>query len=354
MKYDVIVVGAGIAGISSAINLKKLNSKLKILVIDKSEFPRNKLCAGYLTTKSAFLLSELGVEIDTIDYNIVKGISIIYKNKTRIKANNHGLFCQKLVDRTVLDYELFKKLKENNIDVKENAKITDFNKDESTIDINNIKYAYENIIFADGEAGYSSRFNNEKKKYFAMQINFKSVSKPKIDMFLGITKKGYGWCASSGEYINIGFCDIYNKNEDYMKVFKKLVNDLGYRDQLDIKPNGFFVPYGLKKNKVIGNSVYLVGDAAGTVDPLTLAGVSYALLSGKYAAQSIFMGESSYYLKYLKKVRFKYSVLKILTFILYNPLTLLFGIRIGGYFFGRFFSYLLDKFILNKNGSFHQ
>jgi len=35
MKYDVVVIGAGITGLSSAYHLKKNNSSLKILVIDK-------------------------------------------------------------------------------------------------------------------------------------------------------------------------------------------------------------------------------------------------------------------------------------------------------------------------------
>ena len=65
MYYDVIVIGAGIAGVSSAIHLKKLNKDLKILVVDKVKFPRNKLCAGYLTSKSVNLLKELLIFLQT-------------------------------------------------------------------------------------------------------------------------------------------------------------------------------------------------------------------------------------------------------------------------------------------------
>ncbi|MEM4834842.1 MAG: FAD-binding oxidoreductase, partial [Ferroplasma sp.] len=35
MKYDIVVVGAGITGLSSAYHLKKIDSSLKILVVDK-------------------------------------------------------------------------------------------------------------------------------------------------------------------------------------------------------------------------------------------------------------------------------------------------------------------------------
>ena len=49
MKYDIAIVGAGIAGLSSALNL--VNSSRKIIVIEKAVFPRDKPCAGGLTYK---------------------------------------------------------------------------------------------------------------------------------------------------------------------------------------------------------------------------------------------------------------------------------------------------------------
>ena len=354
MHYDIIIIGAGIAGISSAIELRRADENLKILIVDKCNFPRNKLCAGYLTDKSVELLKELGVEIEKINYSLIKGIKIIYKGKTRIQANNHGLYCQQLVDRTVLDYELFKQLEKNNIEVRENVKVNDLDEGGSSITLNNVTHYFNHIIFADGELGYSSKFNTENKRYIAMQLNFKRESLPKVDMYFGLTKKGYAWHAGSGDYINVGFCDIYNEKTDYKSIFETFIKNLGYESELhQNKTRGFYVPYGLKKNRII-NNIYLVGDAAGLVDPLTLAGVSYAILSGKYAAKSIINHNNSEYLNYTKKVQFKFRILKLLAVLLYNPFTMRFVMRIGGHFFGKPFSYILDKFVLNKKGSFHE
>ncbi len=353
--YDVLIVGAGIAGVSSAINLKKLNNKLKVLVIDKNKFPRNKLCAGYLTKKSVNYLEKLGLNVEDINYKLVKGLSIFYKYKRRMHANNHGLYCQELVDRTILDYKLFEKLYDYDIDVIENVKIEFFSEKENLVTLsNNKEYTFENIIFADGEMGYSSKYNEEKKKYFAMQINFKYKCDPKIDMFFAIAKKGYAWCASSGEYVNIGFCDIYDKNTNYKKIFEDFVEKLGYKDYLnENETKGFFVPFGIKKNKII-NNIYLVGDAVGAVDPLTLAGISYALMSGEYVAKSIINKDDDIYLKYLKKLEVKFNVLALMSILLYTKIFLFLSIRVGGKIFGGMFSYILDKFVLNKSNSFHE
>ena len=53
-KYDVIIVGAGPAGVSAAKVLKDKN--INFCIIDKNKFPREKLCGGGLTNKSINLL----------------------------------------------------------------------------------------------------------------------------------------------------------------------------------------------------------------------------------------------------------------------------------------------------------
>ena len=55
-KYDVIIVGAGPAGVSAAKVLKDKN--INFCIIDKNKFPREKLCGGGLTNKSINLLNK--------------------------------------------------------------------------------------------------------------------------------------------------------------------------------------------------------------------------------------------------------------------------------------------------------
>ena len=49
MNYDVVVVGAGPAGATAAKILAE--KKIKVLLIDKEEFPREKICGGGLPTR---------------------------------------------------------------------------------------------------------------------------------------------------------------------------------------------------------------------------------------------------------------------------------------------------------------
>ena len=57
LDHDVIVVGAGPAGSTAGYILSNLG--LKVLIIDKESFPRNKLCGGGVTLKTLQLLVKI-------------------------------------------------------------------------------------------------------------------------------------------------------------------------------------------------------------------------------------------------------------------------------------------------------
>ena len=55
--YDVIIVGAGPAGTAAALYAKKFG--LKCILLDKAEFPRDKVCGDALSGKSVRVMTEL-------------------------------------------------------------------------------------------------------------------------------------------------------------------------------------------------------------------------------------------------------------------------------------------------------
>ena len=58
--YEAVAVGAGPAGCSAAIHLKKLG--VDVLLLDKSIFPRDKICGDGIPLKCFPLLEELGIK----------------------------------------------------------------------------------------------------------------------------------------------------------------------------------------------------------------------------------------------------------------------------------------------------
>jgi len=61
MYYDVIIVGAGPAGSSLAYLLQRKG--VKVLLLDKCQFPRDKPCGGGITYRAYSLLENLGMKL---------------------------------------------------------------------------------------------------------------------------------------------------------------------------------------------------------------------------------------------------------------------------------------------------
>ena len=57
--YDIIIVGAGPAGTSAALYAEKYG--LKTVILDKSSFPRDKICGDALSGKSVKYMRELDI-----------------------------------------------------------------------------------------------------------------------------------------------------------------------------------------------------------------------------------------------------------------------------------------------------
>ena len=349
--YDCIIVGAGPSGLSAAINL--YNSGIKnICVIDRFRFPRLKPCAGYLTDKTKDMYAELGVNIEDNYYKKIKGFKLFYRLKQRLHMKNKGLWTNRLIDRKELDYALYLKTKELGIKILENIEIANHKIKKNELTLKNKTLAYSNLIFADGTNGFSYRYQNKsKKKNIAMQVTFPAIKKESVEIHFGVTKKGYTWVSSTGKIINIGFTDVYKKDIDYPKLLVDFAKSIGYEiNKNDIKSS--FVPIKINSNVIMNDNVYFVGDAVGAADPMTLAGVGYALQTGKYVAESIIKNDNSIYLKEIKKYKRKFSYLYKFMHIFYLKSTLFFILRVGTHFFGTFISYVFDNMFVNNKISY--
>ncbi|MDE7337224.1 MAG: FAD-dependent monooxygenase, partial [Clostridia bacterium] len=121
-SYKVVIVGAGPAGISTALNLQAMGIK-DIAIVEKYAFPRYKCCAGYITNKTKNEYEKLGLNIETCHYSLIKDFNILFKNNDRLKIINKFLYTNDKIDRVELDAAFFNLAKEKGIDVFENSRV---------------------------------------------------------------------------------------------------------------------------------------------------------------------------------------------------------------------------------------
>lgn len=338
-EYDVIIVGGGPAG-STAGYLLSRNS-LDVLIIDKFKFPREKLCGGLLSNMAVKTLKEIYDE----DLSSLKGKNIINYETDKYKIYYGKKFMGEyfskcgfnFVERKVFDNYLLQKAKEAGAKILEGEKVLsiDFFKNEiKTSSGKFFKGKY--IIGADGVNSIVRR--NFPKKYFNpinwkfnLAIAYETFIDRKIlkrdikdiTAFFKFLNYGYAWIFPNKEKILAGAGGLIRKNKNnFSKCFNFLFEylDLKKEDLKELKIKKHLVPFGNFLIHPFFNNTFLIGDAAGFVNPLSGDGIYFALKSANIVADFIIKNlkgekknlENIYKKRYFKNLYLELSYFKIL------------------------------------------
>ena len=345
-SYKVIIIGAGPAGISTALNLKK-NGIDDVLIVEKKMFPRYKCCAGYITNKTKQEFFKLGLDIEKCHYTLIKDFNIYYEYSIRQKIKNKFLYTNDVIDRVELDNAFFELAKDMGVKVLENRYIIHNDFTEKTITLNDERtLKYETLIFADGMNGYGSKFQEFNEKNIAMQLTFDSTLKNEIQIHFGVTERGYVWVSSNNGITNVGLTDVYDINKNYALIFKNLLERLGLKPDIE-NLRGAFTPIGLG-NPILHGNVYFVGDIVGACDPLTLSGLRYGLKCGEKCALSIAKNNTKIYANYIKSLKIKFNLMKKMQKIFYKKKIINLIFNVGCRYFKGIISFVFNNFFVNK------
>ena len=109
--FDVIIVGGGLAGLSSAIHLSKYN--LKVLLIEKNNYPKHKVCGEYISNEVLPYLNYLGIDVFSLGAQKIKRFELSTPKSKLLKSNlSLGGFG---ISRYVLDHALYEKAKSESV-----------------------------------------------------------------------------------------------------------------------------------------------------------------------------------------------------------------------------------------------
>jgi len=153
LDAEVIVVGGGPAGASTAHALAR--EGVDVLILDRAKFPRDKICAEYLSPQGARILSDMNVldEIERSRPAHLAGMRIRAPDGNHADGEfsaNHGFRPFRnyglAVRRTILDAIVLGGARTAGARVEELVRVTDVNKDE-TGRVNGVR-----VIGADGAA----------------------------------------------------------------------------------------------------------------------------------------------------------------------------------------------------------
>lgn len=304
-RCDVVIVGGGPAGSSCAWALR--NSGLDVVVIDKKRFPRDKVCAGWITPTLIDVL-----ELDIEDYRQqhtfqpIIGFRVGLLGRTMLDIH-YGHSVSYGIRRCEFDDYL---LHRSEARLRLGEPIEKLTRSQTGWVINDTLRT-PMIVGAGGhfcpvarylgaDVGRTERAINAQECEFEIgpseQANY-PIEAGVPELYFCTDLKGYGWCMRKGAYINIGM-----GREDKQGLAHHVDRFLDYlarsqRIPTDVKPHfkgHAYLLYQHAHRKLIDDGVMLIGDAAGLACTQSGEGIRPAVESGLLAAATILQADRRY------------------------------------------------------------
>ncbi|RLA21057.1 MAG: NAD(P)/FAD-dependent oxidoreductase [Gammaproteobacteria bacterium] len=297
-SYDVLIVGGGPAGSTLAYSLK--NSGLKIGILDKQAFPRQKICAGWVTPEVMRVLN-----LDLEDYaknNIlqkISGFKISQLGQKQVESHYPGEPVSYGIRRIEFDDYLLQRCGAELI--LQQA----FNKMEKNSDgwlVNDLYQAklvigaaghYCPVARAIGSKGIGELAVVAQEAEFEMNARQKencTIKEEVPELFFLPDLMGYGWVFRKGDYLNIGLGrEDKSKLSSHVKDFCEYLTAQGkIPDDITAKYNGHaYLLYNHAVREMVADNVLLIGDSAGLAYPQSGEGIRPAVESAMLAADVI-------------------------------------------------------------------
>tara|TARA_Y100001970_G_scaffold154940_1_gene189809 strand:+ start:345 stop:1568 length:1224 start_codon:yes stop_codon:yes gene_type:complete len=314
--YDIIIVGAGPSGTSAALYASRLG--LKTIIVDKSTFPRDKICGDALSGKSVKYMRELDIldEVSKLKGSAIRRLTFGSPSHKQFDINlsgpnNTGNIKEGyVVPREIFDNFLFEKAK-NVTEIKENFNVTDILYDDADRIIGvtgkqnkEKKELYAPIILGcDGSKSTIARklgFHTEDEDNTAIAIRcyYEGVKglTDQIELhFVDEVLPGYFWLFPAGENVaNIGIGLSKKQAKKDERKLTQILDDVVESDYFKSRfseskklenPKGWSLPLGRVERPSHGDGFMLLGDAAGLVDPFTGEGIGNAMGSAKFSIE---------------------------------------------------------------------
>ena len=295
---DVVIIGGGLAGLTGAIHLSKKG--LKVTLIEKSGYPRHKVCGEYISNEILPYLLWLGVDVLELKPTNISKFEFTTQNgkmaKTLLPLGGFG------VSRFALDNFLYQKTLENGCTII-NETVTDvsFNNNTFTVTTQNQVLASKIVLGAFGKRSnldqvLSRDFITKKSPWLAVKAHF-SGDFP--DDVVGLHNFKGGYCGVSkveNNVINICYLADYATFKKYKNIDDYQQNVLYKNKHLkNVFENSnpiFEKPLTISqisfdKKLPVENHILMIGDTAGLIHPMCGNGMAMAIHSAKIASELV-------------------------------------------------------------------
>lgn len=152
---DIAIIGGGPAGISTALHVQAVAPHLRVAVVEKARYPRDKICAGGIGARAFRIFEQIGVEVDCPCVPI---------DAVALRITGHEIVvrvpqCGAVVRRLLFDHAFAKVAMARGIDIREGCEVRGLavGDDSIVIETERGPIAARCVVGADGVAGVTRR-----------------------------------------------------------------------------------------------------------------------------------------------------------------------------------------------------
>lgn len=316
---DVIVVGAGPAGSTTAFHLAQAG--LDVLLLEKTAFPREKVCGDGLTPRAVKQLIAMGIDIDAPGWIRNKGLRVVGGGlRFELDWPELSSYPDFGLVRTRQDFDeiLAANAVRAGVRLLQGVNVTGPVLDERSGHIvgvvakqngEEVTYRSRLVVAADGNSTRISlamglHKREDRPMGVAVRTYFESPRHDDdyLETWLELWDEdtllpGYGWIFGVGDgtsNVGLGLLNTseFAKGMDYRDLLKRWVKGMppewGYVEENMTAPiRGAALPMAFNRQPHYTRGLVLVGDAGGMINPFNGEGIAYAMESGHIAAEMI-------------------------------------------------------------------
>ena len=283
-SYHAAIVGGGPAGSTTAYRLA--TAGVRVLVVDKATFPRDKPCGGGVTGRAARLLP---FSIEPVVEDVVDRLACGLDYGRRFERRARAPLAY-MTQRRRLDEFLLRKAEEAGAEIREGVAVADIRPDALVVDGEEV--AVRVVIGADGCNGASARalgLGDEIVHGVALEANYPHEARFAGAMVLEIrvVRGGYAWIFPKGDHVNLGVGGDADEAPRLRTELRRLCLEYGVDPDAASDTRGYRLPMRRPSSSLARGTAALVGDAAGLVDPFSGDGMYEAFLSSQLVTDAV-------------------------------------------------------------------